>query len=63
MTAKQLPGTYSKDGSKYGTLTNGSGTVSVPASTISTTAKPHAGSQAPDGSIYFTLTNGQGTLV
>lgn len=61
MTAKQQPGLYSKDGSKYGTVTNGAGTlVTVSTSTTAGTKKP--GSQAKDGSIYFTITNGQGTL-
>lgn len=61
MTAKQLPGLYSKDGSKYGCVTNGSGTLAT-ISTSTSTVKTHAGSQAPDGSIYFTITNGSGSL-
>ncbi len=62
MTAKQLSGTYSPDGSRYGCVTTGSGTLVEPMTTTPGTAKQTVGVQAPDGSIYFTLTNGSGTL-
>lgn len=63
MTAKQAQGQYAPDGSKYGTLTDGAGTLDViPAPVASGSPKQAKGAQAPDGSIYFTLTDGAGTL-
>ena len=55
-------GSYTKDNSKYGDLTDGSGNLVVTSVTPGST-KQTTGSQAPDGSIYFTLTDGQGNLV
>lgn len=63
MTAKQLKGTYAKDGSKYGTITDSAGTYIAVSTSTTTTKQNLLGSQAPDGSIYFTLTDGQGSLV
>jgi hypothetical protein len=64
MTAKQLSGTYSPDGSKYVALADGNGNLVVTSTSSTGNPKQIAGaSQAPDGSIYLTLTNGSGTLV
>lgn len=63
MTAKQLPGRYSKDGGVYCTLTDGNGTLitKVTQSLGKTTQLP--GTKAPDGSTNITLTDGNGNLV
>lgn len=63
MVVKQLPGSYSKDGSKYGTTTDGSGNLTTNSTSATGSSKQTPGAQAPDGSIYFTLTNGSGALV
>jgi len=63
MTLKQLPGSYSKDGSKYATTTDGSGNLTTSSTSSLGTTKTTVGAQASDGSIYFTLTDGAGALV
>lgn len=63
MTVKQLQGRYSQDGSKYGTLTNGAGTLDITGTATTGSTKQLKGAQAPDGSIYFTLTDGAGSRV
>lgn len=63
MTVKQAKGTYAPNGAKYGTLTDGAGTlVTTVSSSLGSSQQAH-GSQAPDGSIYFVLTDGAGNLV
>lgn len=61
MTTKQNKGYYAPDSSKYGTITDGAGTLSPISITVTGDVKGK-GSQAPDGSIYFTLTDGSGNL-
>lgn len=64
MTNKQiLNSLYSPDGSKYGCITNGNGTLVSTSTSVMGPKETLSGSQARDGSIYFTLTNGSGALV
>lgn len=61
MTTKQLPGGQSKDGSKYGTPTNGNNSLALIPTSTSGGTKP-IGLYAKDGSIYVTLTDGNNNL-
>lgn len=63
MTAKQIKGNSSPDGSEYGTLVDGVGTLSVTSVSSLGTLKQIKGSESPDGSSYFTLTDGSGNLI
>jgi hypothetical protein len=65
MATKQLKlSEQSADGSIYGTLTNGNGTLVVTTTSGTGHVKQiNPGSYAPDGSLYLTLTDGNGNLV
>jgi len=65
MTAKQLAlSQQAADGSMYGTLTDGNGTLVVTTTSGTGHVKQiQLGSYAPDGSLYLTLTDGNGNLV
>jgi len=62
---KQIPNSLSApDGSEYGTLTDGAGTLVVTSTTSTGSLKQIKNSRiAPDGSKYMTLTDGNGNLV
>lgn len=65
MTTKQIKNSLTAfDGSEYGTLTNGAGTLVVTSTTSTGNTKQIKNSRlAPDGSKYMTLTDGNGNLV
>lgn len=52
----------SPDGGKYGTPTNGSGTIVVAPTLVTNIPKLLKGNHAPDGSKYMVLTDGVGNL-
>lgn len=60
--SKQLPGIEAPDGSRYGTVTDGVGSLAL-IKTSTTGLKQLGGEFAPDGSKYTTLTDGNGFLV
>lgn len=63
MTTKTF-GLKAPDGSNFGVLTDGAGTLTTISHQSTGSAKQNLyGSQAPDGSTYMTLTNGSGTLI
>jgi len=65
VTTKQIKNSLSApDGSEYGTLTDGAGTLVVTSTTSTGNTKQIKNSRlAPDGSKYMTLTDGNGNLV
>lgn len=62
MTAEQLTGAVSPDGSKYSCPTDGNGTILTFTTSSSGHAKQLNGLFAPDNSMYITLTDGNGNL-
>ena len=65
MTAKVYSNSsVAPDGSKYGTLSDGSGNLVVTTTSSLGTPKTYKNTSiAPDGSKYMTLTDGNGNLV
>lgn len=63
MTVKQLPGLYSPDHSRYGTITDGSGNLVSISVSERGSGKQLSGFRAPDGSGYMCLTDGDGNLI